>query len=288
MATAPAHKLGQIIGNFFEDTLGPELEGFCVARGLYLDKNGPRPGVRSSRKVSWEDRFGNTHDLDFVVERDGSAEKRGRPAAFIEAAWRSYTKHSRNKAQEIQGAILPIAEKYAEDNPFLGIALAGVFTDASIEQMRSVGFEVAYFRHETIVAAFATAGIDLHFDEDTGDEELSRRVEAMESLDATAVSQVRRSILERNAAEWSEFLEKLGAKLDRAIDRIFILPLFGDELTARTFAEAREILTQPVVCDPNHKFQRYEISVRFLNGDSIRGVFRERERALEFLANVAA
>lgn len=106
MAQSPSHKFGQIVGNLLEDILTPVLQKFCHERGLYLDIKGPRPGVRKGRKVTWQDKYGNLHDLDFVIEKDGSPGKRGRPVAFIEAAWRRYTKHSRNKAQEIQGAIL--------------------------------------------------------------------------------------------------------------------------------------------------------------------------------------
>ena len=46
---------------------------------------------------------------DYVLERGGTDTVRGLPAAFIETAWRRYTKHSRNKAQEIQGAVLALA-----------------------------------------------------------------------------------------------------------------------------------------------------------------------------------
>jgi hypothetical protein len=89
------------------------------------------------------------------------------PLAFIESAWRRYTKHSRNKAQEIQGAILPLAEKYRWNNPFLGIVLAGAFTSASLTQLRSLNFNVLYFPYESLTAAFQSQGIDIVFDEST-------------------------------------------------------------------------------------------------------------------------
>lgn len=145
MAESPSHRFGQIIGNMLEEILLPVLLQFCEERGLYLDRHGERKNVRKGLKVSWEDKYGNAHDLDFVIEKDGSEHQRGRPVAFIEAAWRRYTKHSRNKAQEIQGAILPIVEKYKNDHPFLGVVLAGVFTEGSLDQLKSVGFEVVYF-----------------------------------------------------------------------------------------------------------------------------------------------
>ena len=74
-----------------------------------------------------------------------------------------------NKAQEIQGAILPVAEKYGWDKPFLGVILAGVFTSGSITQMKSSGFDIALFPYDSIVKAFLAVGIKADFDEDTSD-----------------------------------------------------------------------------------------------------------------------
>ena len=90
--------------------------------------------------------------------RNGTDNEIGQPIAFIEVAWRRYTKHSRNKAQEIQGAILPLAEKYRWNNPFLGTVLAGVFTAGSLEQLKSQGFHVLYFPYETLVRALQQRG----------------------------------------------------------------------------------------------------------------------------------
>ena len=107
MAISPGHKFGQLIGEVLEQAIEPILCEFAKKQGLYLDKKGPRP-ARVGQKVCWTDLNGNKHDLDFVIEREGSRDRVGVPVAFIEAAWRRYTKHSRNKAQEIQGAILPL------------------------------------------------------------------------------------------------------------------------------------------------------------------------------------
>jgi hypothetical protein len=59
--------------------------------------------------VTWQDGYGNKHDLDYVLERGGDEERLGVPAAFIESAWRRYTKHSKNKVQEIEAAVMPVA-----------------------------------------------------------------------------------------------------------------------------------------------------------------------------------
>lgn len=144
MAVSPAHQFGQEIGLLLEEIIKPLLFDFSSARGLYLDAKGPRGKARPGNKVTWTDKYGNNHDLDFVIERKGTSDDRGRPLAFIESAWRRYTKHSRNKAQEIQGAILPIAENYHWDAPFKGVIFAGIFTAGAISQLESTGFVVLY------------------------------------------------------------------------------------------------------------------------------------------------
>ena len=166
MAISPAHRFGQMIGEVLEMTIEPVLNDFATEYGLYLDKKGPRP-IRAGAKVSWTDLNGNQHDLDFVLERGGTPEKQGIPVAFIEAAWRRYTKHSRNKAQEIQGAIIPLSETHKNHHPFKGAVLAGVFTAGAITQLKSLGFSVAYFTYESVVEAFSVVGIDARSNEKT-------------------------------------------------------------------------------------------------------------------------
>ena len=166
MALSPAHRFGQIIGEILEDTMKKHFQEFALANNLYFDKHGVRK-TRSGKKVSWVDNFGNKHDLDFVLERDGSEDIIGKPVAFIEIAWRRYTKHSRNKAQEIQGAVLPLAFTHSHSAPFLGVILAGVFTKGALVQLKSSNFEVLYFEYSSVVSAFAEFGLDASFDENT-------------------------------------------------------------------------------------------------------------------------
>jgi hypothetical protein len=146
MAQSPTHKFGQIIGDILEEMVKAPLAGVAKKHGLYLDYKHARAARDGRKIVKWTDHKDNAHDLDYVLEVSGSEEMQGAPKAFIECAWRRYTKHSRNKAQEIQGAISMLAETYREYNPFLGVVLAGVFTDGSLQQLKSHGFNVAYCR----------------------------------------------------------------------------------------------------------------------------------------------
>ena len=92
MAKSPSHKFGQIIGHLTEDIMYPLLLKYCKKNNLYLDKSGPRP-ARKGKTLSWIDKYGNVHDLDFVIEKKGTKEQIGTHVAFIESAWRRYTKH---------------------------------------------------------------------------------------------------------------------------------------------------------------------------------------------------
>ncbi len=164
MAESLSHKFGQIVGDLLELAIEPHLRKFAKQNKLFLDKKGIRL-TRKGKKLSWTDGKENVHDLDFVLERSGTNETLGVPVAFIETAWRRYTKHSRNKAQEIQGAILPLAEKYKNSSPFLGVVLAGEFTSGALKQLKSSGFWVLYFSYDTVINAFRKFKINADFDQ---------------------------------------------------------------------------------------------------------------------------
>ena len=288
MALSPSHRFGQIIGDLLEEVMGPQFEMFCSSRGLYLDKHGVRGAARDGRKVSWLDKYGNSHDLDFVIEKGGSASVRGRPLAFIEAAWRRYTKHSRNKAQEIQGAVLPIAEKYEWDKPFLGVILAGVFTNGSLTQMRTSGFEVALFPYESIVAAFASVGIAVNFDEDTPDSVFQMTIDRIEAISSSVRTQLKQHLVATNQVIINQFFTELQATLDRQIEQIILIPLHGQQSEFGTVADAITFVTnyqEDALRDGT--FRKYEIIVRYTNNDKIDASFQDKDKAVAFLRYVA-
>lgn len=282
MATAPAHRFGQIIGEVLEAAVTPLLEEFAEQHGLYLDKKGNRP-CRTGKKCSWLDLNGNTHDLDYVLERGGTANKKGVPAAFIETAWRSYTKHSRNKVQEIQGAILPLVETYRHAAPFQGAILAGVFTQAALAQLRSLGFTVLYFPYETVISIFKRFGIDARFDEGTPDADLKRKVSAYDSLSTLRKRRLASVLLRANAAGVATFITSLTAAVSRQIERIIILPLHGAAREWDTIEEAIDFIENYDESAGVNIFARYEIQVRYNNSDRVDGTFGDKERAVEFL-----
>lgn len=287
MATSPPHRFGQIIGDLLEEIIAPQLEEFCSTRGLYLDKKGERGAARGGKKVSWVDKFGNTHDLDFVIEKGGTKAIRGRPLAFIEAAWRRYTKHSRNKAQEIQGAILPVAEKHDWDKPFLGVVLAGVFTDGSLAQMKSSGFEVMLFPYDTIIDAFASVGVDAKFDEDTADADFQVSIDKIEALNPGTRKTLKDNLINANKPLLVNFLKQLEQTLDRRIESILLIPLHGMQNEFETVEAAIEFIEKyDQGKGKDGDFRKYEVIVRYSNGDKIDASFGEKSGAVAFLRYV--
>ncbi len=283
MAISPPHRLGQMIGDLLEEAIAARLDDFCKARGLYLDKKGARKPARRGKKISWKDKYGNSHDLDFVIEKDGTKTTLGQPLAFIEVAWRRYAKHSKNKAQEIQGAILPIAEKYSHDKPFLGGVLAGVFTNPSLNQMRSSGFTVALFRYETVIKAFHRVGIDAAFNEKTKDAECQHIIDQIESLNDSQKDKVKKHLLKINSREITTFFKELEASLRRRIEKIIIIPCYGEPDEFASVGDAKQFIMDYLPRNTKMRVYKFEIFVEYNNGDKIDASFKEKKGVIDFL-----
>ncbi len=282
MAQSPAHKFGQIIGNCLEGSIEPLLREFSQKHGLYLDKTGYRP-ARRGKKVSWKDHFGNTHDLDYVLERGGTADRFGVPTAFIETAWRRYTKHSRNKSQEIQGAILPLAETYQNAAPFRGVVLAGVYTNGALDQLRSLGFITLYLPYETIIKAFSYVGIDAEYDENTPEHEFEDKIKTWENLSEDQRILVSKKLIEINQNEVKSFFRLLERTVTRQIESVHVLPLHGTMFELTSVENAIDFIEKYDEDDGSKRIIKYDVYIYYSNGDQIKGSFSDKESAIEFL-----
>ncbi len=286
MAKSPSHKWGQIIGDFLELTFEKELAKFARKHKLYLDQRGERK-ARKGKKVSWVDSFGNAHDLDFVLERNGTNSKIGSPVAFIESAWRRYTKHSRNKAQEIQGAILPLVATHRNYAPFMGVVLGGVFTQGAITQLKSLGFDVLYFSYDTIVKAFSKFGIDASFEENTPTAEFDKKIlqwEQFEDKDKLA-----KYLLRLNKGQVTSFFEDLEKCVSRYIISVQVIALHGDSQELDSIQKAIDFI-ESYSNPTNGKLPlvKYEITIKYNNGDKVEGTFNGKDDTLEFLKSYSS
>ena len=284
MAVSHSHKLGQIIGESLENAIEPFLREFANENHLYFDKKGRRV-ARPGTKLTWVDINQNKHDLDFVIERGGTDNMIGTPFAFIECAWRRYTKHSRNKVQEIQGAIMPLFEKYKKASPFIGVILAGEFTENSLKQLRSLGFCILYFSYEKIVNAFATTGIDVYFDESTSEIHFARQIELWKALPETQKEKVYGKITEQNPDEIGLFVSSLRMKINRRVFRICLWLMFGRQYVFDTAEGAKEFILDADLEGVSPEFCQYEAEIEYSNGDMIKVSYHNQSDILNFLSN---
>lgn len=285
MAISQAHKLGELIGLFFEEAMKEPIASFARMSSLYFDTTGTRK-ARKGKKVSWTDINGNRHDLDYVLERDGSDDKIGEPVAFIELAWRRYTKHSKNKVQEITGAVNPIAERYAQARPFKGAILSGDFTVTSLEQLRSEGFCVLYIPFKKIVGAFAAHGLDIYFDERTSEAKLQAAVRAWKKTSRATMEAIRSTLFSMCDGEVAEFVKSLRAAVDRKLKYVFVIPLYGRETELKSIADAIDYIQSLPDRHEMAPLRYVEVVVAYTDGTKIDCQFPDRFGAVAFLQSI--
>ena len=282
MADSYAHKWGQKIGDLLEDGISTVLGEFATKHNLYLDKKGVRP-ARLGLKATWKDINGNKHDLDYVLEKNGSAAQIGTPVAFIEGAWRRYTKHSRNKVQEIQGAILPLVSAYRRSAPFMGAILAGVFTDGAVQQLESVGFSILYLDYAGMVQAFQEVGVDAAFDEKTSGAEFKKKLKNWNALQKANQTKVGARLFDIYKERVTTFLKLLEQAVLGEIDTVFVTPLHCKLNTLQSVTDAISFIQTHNESAIDLVLIEYVIGIRYNNGSTIEARLKSKEDAVSFL-----
>lgn len=286
MAESLSHKWGQILGDFIEELMRQKLEVMAKKYDLYLDYKKERKARNNKKKVSWQDKYGNYHDLDYVLEKNGTEDKLGEPVAFIESAWRGYTKHSKNKAQEIESAILPLADTYYKSKPFLGAILAGEFTQPSIQQLESKGFNVLYIPYTSVVQAFSQFGIDAAFNDETTDDEFSDKIDKFYTLSPENYQKIMQEILTLAQDGVDQFFQALEMILKRQICEIIVMVLHGKPHGTNNIDQATQYLQSYPENQPSQSSAcKYEVFLKYNNGDQINRSFQDKDSVIMFLAN---
>ncbi|MCQ3028705.1 hypothetical protein NLO74_22210 [Pseudomonas tremae] len=179
--SSSGHKLGQVVGDWFEETIAEALlHSVASTLGLYLDH---RFKARKSRngKIVWSDLDGNGVDYDFVLELGGTDDKQGIPLAFFETFWRRGARHSKDKARDDSGKLVPMRDTYPTAR-VLGIISAGDFTQPAQELVRSRGIDLFYIPKNNICRAWADCGISIDYADSASEQEKSRIADHASSL----------------------------------------------------------------------------------------------------------
>jgi hypothetical protein len=150
-SSSSGHKLGQIVGDWFEEYIATYvLQEIADKLGLYLDHRFKKRSHRGE-KILWQDLDGNEVDYDFVLELNGSGNVQDIPIAFFETFWRRGARHSKDKAPDDSGKLLPMRSTYPTAR-VLGIISAGDFTKPAQELVRSRCIDLFYVPKEQIWA----------------------------------------------------------------------------------------------------------------------------------------
>ena len=268
-----------------------------VARrhGLYLDFKRPRPVRGGQGKVTWQDGYGNKHDLDYVLERGGTEDELGVPIAFIESAWRRYTKHSKNKVQEIEAAVMPIALTFSRHQPFCGAVLAGEFTRNALHQLESKGFGVLHIPYDSILAAFRELGLDASSEDGVGgttEQQFREKIAKWESLrQPQATNRFLAKLHALHAKEIGDFKQRLEAALTRQVSSVRLTVLRGHSVEYADVESAIVYLIEEEKSYPlregGEQREAFEVQRRFNTSAKIEATFPKRAEAIAFLRGFA-
>ena len=286
MAKSPSHELGEYLGWFIENMMIFEIQPVADELGLYLDHEHLRKARNGNKKVRWFDKHQNHHDLDIVLEKDGTDEKVGSPVAFIEMAWRRYTKHSKNKAQEISDSIMSVGELNQKFKTFYSTVLAGEFTKSSITQIKSRGFKVLYFSYSDVCKAFDKAvGVNIYFDEKTPEKQLQSIYNKLKVLSDDEVGLVRSELINLCKDDFDDFIKKLKSSVERKILKIFVIPEFENRSPFFQVNDAVKFLKNLDLDleKSNSNYAKIRIEIEFSNGDKTYGEFSSKENAIDFI-----
>lgn len=280
MASSPSHQLGENIGIFLEDLTKDILSPLAKKHGMYLDFKHPRKARSNLSEIEITDISGNKHKLDFVFERNGSEEHFGENCAFIEVAWRRYTKHSKNKAQEISGAIKPIIDRFHRRKPFYGALLAGEFTANSLRQLRSEGFGVLYIPFSSIQQAFLRQNFNIYWDEETSREDLKAINDNLFLLPQSTKEKVKNLIKEMHKDEISVFIAEIERSILKSITKVIIASYSGSISRFTSIDSACNYLSECLDTNEAPNQLLFRIEAEYNNGDKISFEFTNRREAI--------
>jgi len=236
--SSSGHKLGQIVGDWFEEDVAIYLLSQVAKElNLFLDNRFRDRSCRGN-KILWKDLDGNRVDYDFVLELNGSDEKQGIPVAFFETFWRRGARHSKDKARDDSGKLMPMRATYPTAR-VLGILAAGDFTQPAQELVQSRGIDLFYIPKNHICSAWLKSGIEIDYPDTASEQEKNRITNKAISL---LTSELRKKL-------FKSLVETVGKPvLDSYVKRI----IAGVAAIPIEFRIANVLLGDPVIFK-NHK-----------------------------------
>ncbi len=241
------HKLGQLIGDWYEQYFVlPLLQKVGESLNLFVDSRFINRSAREG-KILWDDLDGNFVDYDYVLELGGSDKMSGIPVAFIECFWRRGSRHSKDKARDDSGKLMPMRETYPTAR-FLGIVSAGDFTKPARELVRSREIDLFYVPKDKIVSAFELCDLIMDYPDKLPEDEKADIVEIFNNKFVAdkkkAVQQALINLIGKATIE--SYVDRVRATLSALPQEIrFVLRHDSMPISFETVADATEFLKSP-------------------------------------------
>ena len=137
-----------------------------------------------------------------------------------------------------------------------------------------------------IVGAFGSVGVDVSSDEDTTDSDARRKIAAFERLTPAKRTRLGRAIRSACAAELDSFFASLRLSLSRRLEHVLVLALSKASREFVTVEDAVRFIQRYEELAAVTSFERYELQVRYSNGDEILGAFASKAAAVNFLRSL--
>jgi hypothetical protein len=165
--------VGQLVGDWFEEYFAlPLLQEVANELRLYLDHRFRERSARGE-KIIWKDSDGNGVAYDFVMELNGGDDRLGIPVAFFETCWRRGTRHSKDKARDDVGKLVPMRHAHPTAR-YVGMVVSGDFTAPAREFVRSREVDLFYIPKNKVVASFENIGTRIDYADKSSEEEKRR------------------------------------------------------------------------------------------------------------------
>ena len=134
-----------------------------------------------------------------------------------------------------------------------------------------------------MVQAFKTAGIDARYDESTPDKDHEAKMRKWKTVSIKKQAGVWQKLMELNKQSLDEFMLQLEHAVLRKINSVRIVPLHGSAKDCVSVTDAIALVEAYDETAPTGPLVKYEVVIRYDNGDKIEGQFHDRATTIEFL-----
>lgn len=180
------------------------------------------------------------------MELSGSDNKKGIPIGFFETFWRRGSRHSKDKARDDSGKLVPMRQTYPTSR-FLGILSAGDFTRPAQELVTSRSIDLFYIPKNLIISSWEKNGLIIDYPDDLPEEKKS-------DLVASVLSRI----------DDAEFLTNIAADLANLVGDP-VLQNYKNRLKYSISAPPMIYEITPIFIGEKRKFSKHDEIDDFLN-----------------------